>query len=354
MNKCDVTIIYDDTNQLCFRNRHDLIAVQSVIKSVIAVQAALTKNHYQTSVIGVKTNLGELIRSLKRLNPKCTFNLCESIFGRSIWESNIPFLLDYLNIPYTGSDGNTLALALNKAKSKELLRSHGLPVPNFAVYYGEVNALPTDVKFPLMVKPLQEDGSIGITSDSVVNNFSQLKKQVSYLLAQGFQPVIAEEYIDGRELNVGILGNEKYRILPVSEIDFNNLPPGHPRILSYNCKWKVNSPEYRSTKPTIPAKLEKEIQVRVEAVALKAYTLLHCQDYARVDLRLSKDNIPYVIEVNPNPDLSPDAGIARAAKKAGLGYEDLIAQIVENAFARIKGNRKKHSHERLYSMCSPI
>ena len=354
MSKCDVAIIYDNSQQLCFRNRHDLIAVQSVIKSVIAVQAALTKCHYQTTVIGVKTDLIEFIQALKRLNPKCIFNLCESLFGRSIWESNIPILLDLLNIPYTGSDGRTLALSLNKAQSKELLRAHGLPVPNFTVYQDKVDGLPSNVRFPLVVKPLQEDGSIGITFDSVVNNSSQLRRQVSRLLDQGFQPLIAEEYIEGRELNVGILGNENPQILPISEIDFSSLPSGYPKIVSYNSKWKVNSPEYKGTKPTIPAKLDKKLQEKVEAVAMKAYTLLHCQGYARIDLRLSSDNVPYIIEVNPNPDISPEAGFVRSAKKAGLSYEDLIISIVENATARIKRSSKRNQIKTYPLLCSTI
>jgi len=352
MSKCDIIIIYDGTNQLCFRNRHDLIAVQSVIKSVIAVQAALTKNHYRTSVIGIKTDLYDFIQTIKRLNPKCIFNLCESIFGRSIWESNIPVLLDFMGIPYTGSDGNTLTIALNKAKSKEFLRSHGLPVPNYAIFHDEAVVLPPNLGFPLIIKPLQEDGSMGITTNSVVKNFTQFKKQISRLLSQGFQPLIAEEYIDGRELNLGILGNENYQLLPISEIDFSTLPPKHPRILTYNSKWKTNSPEYRNTRPIIPAKLGGEIQKKVEAVAMKAYTLLHCRDYARIDLRLSRDNIPYIIEVNPNPDISPDAGMVRAAMKAGLGYEDLIMLIVENAISRgkrIKTIPSVHTSHRLYS-----
>lgn len=343
MSKCDVAIIYDNTNPLCFRNRHDLVAVRSIVKSVIAVQAALIKYHYQTYVIGIKTDLLSFIQTLRQLNPKFTFNLCESIFGRSLWESTIPTLLDLLKIPYTGSDGQTLALALNKAKSKELLRAHGIPVPNFTVYHDEGDDLPPNLRFPLIVKPLQEDGSIGINPDSVVNNFNQLKRQISRLFAQNFRPVIVEEYIEGRELNVGILGNEKFQILPISEINFNNLPHNHPNILSYNSKWKVNSPEYRGTKPTIPAKLDKDLRDKIEAVALKAYTLLNCQDYARIDLRLSADDIPYIIEVNPNPDISPGAGIVKAAKKAGLSYEEFIIQIVEYATARTKRNGNKNT-----------
>jgi len=345
MNKCDIAIIYDNTNQLCFRNRHDLVAIRSVVKSVIAVQSALTKNHYQTCVIGIKTDLLKFIQTLRHLNPKFTFNLCESIFGRSIWESNIPTLLDLFKIPYTGSDGRTLALSLNKAKSKEFLRAHDLPVPNFTVYHDGVNDLPSNLRFPLIVKPLQEDGSIGINPDSVVNNFRQLQRQTSRLLARNFRPLIAEEYIEGRELSVGILGNENSQILPISEIDFSNLPHNHPKILCYDSKWKINSLEYSGTKPIIPAKLDRETREKVEAVAMKAYTSLNCQDYARIDLRLSPDNTPYIIEVNPNPDISPEAGIVRSAKKAGLSYEEFIIQIVKNATSRIKKKRSKNTHE---------
>jgi D-alanine-D-alanine ligase len=150
------------------------------------------------------------------------------------------------------------------------------------------------------------------------------------------QPALVEEYIEGRELNVSILGNEELQILPISEIDFSTMPPGIPRICGYEAKWVETSQEFTHTVPLCPAPLSPEVEDRVKKASLRAYQVLGCRDYARVDIRLSLDEIPYVLEVNANPDISPDAGMTRSAKAAGLAYPQFVGRIVDLAWSRIQ------------------
>jgi D-alanine-D-alanine ligase len=182
---------------------------------------------------------------------------------------------------------------------------------------------------------MREDASIGIENSSVVYDLESLRQRVATVLKTYNQPSLVEEYIEGRELNVAIIGNEKPVILPISEIDFSKLPPGYPKIVTYNAKWVEGSVEYSGTVGTCPANLEPNIAQQVREVALKAYLLMDVRDFARIDIRLSSQGVPYVLEVNPNPDISRDAGFSRSARTAGMTWEDLLEKIIETALARV-------------------
>jgi len=182
---------------------------------------------------------------------------------------------------------------------------------------------------------MSEDASIGISEYSVVNNPEDLKKQFDFLVTTYKQDVIVEEYIDGRELNVAILGDT---ILPISEIDFTSLPEGFPKIVTYDSKWIAESVYFEHTKPKCPADLDKKLKKKVETISREAFLALGCRDYARVDIRVNKSGNPYVIEVNPNPDISEDSGFARAALAKGLSYADLLYTIANFALTRKKND----------------
>lgn len=190
------------------------------------------------------------------------------------------------------------------------------------------------LSFPLIVKPSSEDASIGIENASVVKDFDSLRKRIENVVNVLNQPALVEEYIEGRELNVAVVGNDKPVVLPISEIDFSKLPPDYPCIVTYNAKWVEGTAEFVGTVGTCPTNLEPELEKLIRQIALKAYQLMEIRDYARVDIRLDTDNIPVVLEVNPNPNISHDAGFARSARAAGLTYEEMITKIAEYALER--------------------
>ena len=182
-----------------------------------------------------------------------------------------------------------------------------------------------------MLKLIKEDASIGISENSVAYNFSELKQQLDFLFDNYKQDVLIEQYIKGRELNVSILGGE---LLPISEISFKGLPADLPKIVTYEAKWSPNSVYYKYSNPVVPAGLSESQVKRIENAALKSYEILGCRDYARVDIRLNSKNVPYVIEVNPNPDISPDSGFIRSAEAGGMVYEDVLLKLAGYALRR--------------------
>jgi D-alanine-D-alanine ligase len=190
------------------------------------------------------------------------------------------------------------------------------------------------VRFPVIVKPVHEDGSLGVNSDSVCHDTARLARQVEYVHAVYKQDALVEEYLEGREFNVSIVGDRTPEVLAISEIDFGEMPEGEPRIVSYRAKWDEESRVYGGTRPICPAPLSRRIERRIQDVALRSYRIMNCRDYARIDLRTDSRGTPYVLEVNPNPDISPRAGFARAARAAGLTYTDMILRICQAAMAR--------------------
>jgi D-alanine-D-alanine ligase len=240
-----------------------------------------------------------------------------------------------MGIPYTGSNAFTLGIALNKVLVKQILQCNGLPTPRFQLFKSAVRlALDESMDYPLIVKPSHEDASIGIEPASIVGNAVELRKRIRHIVEEFDQPALVEEYIDGRELNVAIMGNHKPAVFPISEIDMSTLPKRYPRIITYNAKWMKGTEEYEHTRGVCPAILPAALETQLKAMALEAYRLLGCRDYARVDFRLSKDHQPYILEVNPNPDISDDAGFARSAAAEGYGFDELVGKIVECALER--------------------
>jgi len=297
---------------------------------------ALQAMGFRSTVFNVDSNIERLIAFLKEENPDVIFNLCESLGNNSIHEMHVAGIYELMGIPYTGSDAFTLGLALNKARVKDILLANNLPTPRYQLIKSPIKmVLNEDLRYPLMVKPSSEDSSVGISADSVVDNATDLRKRVRYIIEEFDQAALVEEFIDGRELNVAILGNRKEIVFPISEIDMSMLPKPYRRIITYNAKWLKGSEEYECTNGVCPAKLSQETEAVLRDYALKAYRLIGCRDYARIDFRLSSDNQPYILEVNPNPDISDDAGFARSSKAYGYKFDELIAKIVESAIERV-------------------
>jgi D-alanine-D-alanine ligase len=310
-----------------------------VVNAARDVARALASRGHEVSLLPVGSAPSELfaaVAELARRAPDLVFNLCESLDGDARHEALLPALLDLAGIPYTGSGPLALGLALRKDVTKRMLRAAGVPTPEAV---GPDDGAPP---FPLIVKPAREDASVGISRFSVVHDRDQLVARVTEVERTHGQAALVERYIDGRELYVSMIGPLP-DVLPMHEIDFSEMPEDRPRIVSYEAKWEPGSPEYLGTRSVRARPIEESVRLRCEAVARAAFRALELRDYARVDLRLSTDGVPYVIDVNPNCDLSDGAGVSRAASFGGIGYAELIERIVGAALLRQQKENVTHA-----------
>ncbi|HXU63024.1 MAG TPA: D-alanine--D-alanine ligase [Polyangia bacterium] len=305
-----------------------------VLSTAEGVRAALERLGHPVDLLGVGGDLDGVLREIATFEPAVVFNLCESIDGISSLEPLMPLLLERAGLSYTGSPPLTLGLAVHKHKAKDVLRGAGVPTPE-AVLMTTSDVSRIDLPFPLIVKPGREDASVGITLESVVHDRAALERQVTFILARYRQPALVERYVEGREIYVSMLERPEggVEVLPLYEIDFAEMPAGAPRIVSFDGKWVESSPEFNGTKPVACA-LAPDLMARLTTVAETAFAAMELRDYARLDIRLDAAGTPYVIDVNPNCDLSDGAGFARAARAAGLGYDAVIGRIVELALQR--------------------
>jgi D-alanine-D-alanine ligase len=311
--------------------------VKDVAEDVLRI---LNIGGFDVSGLGVTNDVSAAMAKLIEMDPDAVFNLCESIHGDSRFESLMPLLMDLANIAFTGSCSFGLSLALRKEKVKDLLRGRNVPVAIGGLVTSVAECHSLGLSFPAIVKPAREDASVGICSASVVHDQGSLEKRVAYVLETYRQPALAEEFIEGREIYVSVLERvgQEPQIFPFFEIDFSDMPDDRPKIVSFEGKWVEDSIEYKGTRPVRCEGLSDGTRALVAQTALNAFRAIGLRDYARVDIRLSAMDIPYVIDVNPNCDLSDLAGgYSRAAKAAGLSYRELILRIVDLALARRTG-----------------
>jgi D-alanine-D-alanine ligase len=316
----------------------DVISVEG---SAQAIVVALLEGGRRAELVGLHGL--EVLSVLERLRadrPDLVFNLCESMAGDPRNEPTFVGLLDLFEIPYTGADLLSLASCLHKRRTKEILIARGIPTPPYR-FLAEPAALDDPsldaLDYPWFVKLAHEDASVGITQDNLVVGVEALRRRARELMAEHHQGVLAERFVDGRELNVTLIGNGgDLDMLPLHEIDFAAMPADRPRIVSYAAKWNERHVDYAGTKPVPLRGASPDLVVGVERVARAAWDALSLRDYGRIDLRVDAEGTPWVIDVNPNPDISPDAGVARAARIAGLSYSQLIARIADIAQRRIQ------------------
>lgn len=302
------------------------------------IEGALREDGHDCRRLAVSDQVEPLVTSLTANRPDIIFNIAESFAGRSALESNVAALLNLLGLRYTGSSPAGLILAGDKTLTKKVLSFHGILTARFAtVFRGSVDWA-GDIAFPLILKPPQEDASLGITQKSIVNDVQELLQTISSLQQEYQGPVLAEEFIDGREFYVGVLGNSEVKALPVMELDFSGYPADRPKIASWEAKWGDDGDgkgaEFDGTKSIFPTDLGDELGERMQKVAVESFQALRLRDYARVDLRVTAKEEIYVIEVNPNCYLERSAEFATAAAKDGTDYPVLINRIVELANAR--------------------
>jgi len=328
LHNCDYDFLADDPGRE---------ARKDVTRVAAALSEALTNDGVTAEPIAVQHRTLEFAETLCRRQPSLVINLCESIAADSRGEMAIPCLLELLGFPYTGSSALALGLALHKHKAKELLKVRSVPTPEFAVVDRLEDLALVDLPFPLIVKPAREDASVGVDFDSVVANRAELDRAAAHVLQTFHQPALIEQFIEGREIYIPILGNQPRRTLPLTEIQFGKTFENKPKIVSYRAKWDLGSPECIDS-PAELCSLDPQTEQRVIGAAVAAFDALDCRDYGRVDVRLSAEGEPYVIDINPNCDLHPDAGFAKGAAAAGIDYPALAMRLVEIALERSHGN----------------
>jgi D-alanine-D-alanine ligase len=310
------------------------------------VVRTLDKKEVEEEVAEVVTKLGhepvmyeldgtqKSLLGLAKVECDLVFNLAESFADDDTADFKIAAFLELLGKKYTGTGTHGLMLAQDKAVAKKIFAFHGIHTPTFAKSFRGRLDFSHDLQFPVIVKPAREDGSIGIEFSAVVNSIRELMERIDWLHSNFDSPVLIEEYIDGREMYVGIIGNDKAEALPIVELDLSKLPDGTPRIAAAEVKWGKGTKAYKDTKSAIASDLSEEIVQTLQQTAVAAYQALELRDYGRVDMRLQPDGRVHVIEVNPNPWLSSRAEFAMAARKSGRTYPQLVEEIIELATTR--------------------
>src|SRR5882724_3227755 len=293
------------------------------------VISTLTSLGHEVKALGVHDDLGEIRRLATEWKPHIAFNLLEGFDDITIFDQNVVSHLELLKLPYTGCNPRGLLLARDKSLSKKLLAYHRIAVPEFEVVrIGRPIRRPKRLSFPLMVKSLTQEASIGISQASVVDNDEKLKERVTFIHESIGTAAIVEQYIEGRELYVGILGNQVLQSLPVWELFFTNMPPEAKRIATDRVKWSVKYQKKYGIDSGPARDLPEALCEQIQHVCKRAYRGLELSGYARIDLRLDEANRIWVLEANPNPQIAKGEDFAASAEKIGLGYEAVLQRII--------------------------
>lgn len=308
------------------------LSEESIKEVAEEAYAALTALGYSVVILPLRESLLSFLRKLRELKVDVLINLCEGFLGRPQLESNIAAVFEAIGIPFTGNASRALGLCQDKFKSKAILNAFGLPTAKGRLVTSPDQTV--EVPFPVIIKPNFEDASLGIYPDSVVFDQQTLMAKIQKVIDTYKQPALIEEFIEGREFNVAILEGEKLEALPVSEIDFSSMPESSPHIISYEAKWFEDHELFQRTPPICPAPVDEPLRDKLHQNALAAFQAMGCRDYARVDFRMGKDGRIVILEVNPNPDISLNAGYARALRATGMEYGDFWHQMIDNASKR--------------------
>ena len=307
-------------------------------KTEANVLAALGTLGHPTEHLAIFDNLDLLRQKLEGFGPDVIFNLADQFKNNRGFDQNIASLLEMQGVPFTGCGATGLVLSKHKGTSKKILGYHHIHVPNFVVIpRGQRIARLKKPKFPLLVKPVKEEASYGISQASFVNSDEQFRERVAFIHESHDSDVIAEEYIEGRELYVSVMGNARLTVFPIRELVFREVPPNEPKIATYRAKWDNEYRKRWGLLNQFPEDLAPALIAEIEDICKRIYRLLTIEGYARIDLRLTPDNKVYFIEANPNPILAEDEDFAQAAAKAGLAYPQLIDRIIGIGMKTVRG-----------------
>lgn len=332
-----IIVLYNEVSKLTRGFPRDILPEKDTIDTAKDIAKALKKLGYQVSLFNVTE---ETYKDIPKLKADLIFNAAEGIGGLPKTEYKIPMLLEKIGIPFTGATAKNLLDTTDKGKTKRIIKKHGLPTPSYKIYRNGDKELPKSLNFPLIVKPLAEDCSLGIFgSKAVVLTKRQLLDRVNFIHQHYQQPALVESFINTREVNVAVIGNgQEIQALPISEIVFGPYFESKKlwKIVDFSAKWQKNTKRYKQTIGVCPADLPKNLARKIQKAAIRAYKLLGCRDYARVDMRVDENGRFYILEINSNPSISntSDSGFLRSAKAAGMSYEKLIDFIVKSALKR--------------------
>ncbi len=302
------------------------------------VARALLANGHDVRLIGIQDQLGPLLERLAAFQPDVVFNGCECFRGNAKHEYAVAGVLEMHGYRYTGSSPTALLVARNKSLTKKILGYHDIRVPAFAEFHPDEKPVrPSELRFPLIVKPLLEDASVGIAQASVVEDDDSLGERVKFIHEKFSQAAIVEELIEGRELYVGLLGNATLEVLPIVEMMFGDSGNGEHRIATYKAKWDEEYRKRKRIKNVFAKGLSEAVTARITEICTTAFHAIWLQDYGRIDLRLTHDDEVYVLEVNPNPFIAYEHEMANAAGKAGMSYDEFVQRIVDEALKRDHG-----------------
>lgn len=298
-------------------------------KTEFDVVNTLREMGHTVLALGVSDDLGVLRRATEEFKPHIWFNILEEFHGVGIYDNAVVSYLELMKQHYTGCNPRGLLLAHDKPLAKKILAFHKIPTPGFFVVpRGKKTHLPTGVEFPLMVKSASEDASLGITNASIVNDVSQLEERVEFFHTDTQTDALVETFIRGRELYVGVIGNRQLRTFPIWEMLFENTEPGDPQIATSRVKWDIEHRKKLGIKTDRAINISPEVEERINRVCKRVYKALSLSGYARLDLRLREDGKVFVIEANPNPDLSYGEDFSESAESIGVSYEQLLQKIV--------------------------
>jgi D-alanine-D-alanine ligase len=309
--------------------------------TINGIKKAIEANGHKVHMVEANEEAYIKLKELKaKKKVDLVFNIAEGFYGEAR-EAHLPAMLEMLRIPYTGSGPLNLAITLDKARTKEILSYYKIPNAKFQVFQSQKDKLRADLDFPLIVKPVREGSSKGIMDNCVVKNDRELRKKLNEVLGKYKQAAIVEEFLPGTEFTVGILEKDKGpAVLPIIEVKFDDLPKGMNKIDSYEAKWFYDDPEKGMDPLVCPAKIPKELEERIKRVAIATFRVLNCKDLARIDIRLDKKGVPKIIEINSLPGLIPDprenSRFPRAARTAGISFNEMIGMIINSAKRRYK------------------
>jgi D-alanine-D-alanine ligase len=327
-----VAIVYNDPAQIHHESVLDVKAVLDVLDEVKVVQQAFEELGYTVILAPLQPPLHQVREKLEILDVDLIFNLFEGFEGHPRTEAAVANIMSEMGLIFTGCPSKALSLALDKGKTNALLKKAGVETPDYQILTPRTLSQ-FDLSYPCIVKPPADDASNGISEDSVVNNQESLERQLMKISQRYRGKALVEEYVDGREFNALVLCGGEPEVFPISEIVYS-LPPGKPEILTYSAKWDPHSIYFKSSQAICPAQVEDETRERIVDTVRRAFIAVIGSGYGRVDLRLDKDGYPKVMDVNPNPDISPDAGVTLQVQTAGLTYTQFIERVAAMAFER--------------------
>lgn len=335
MSKRDyqIAVLYNEEEKTIRGEPQDLIALQYTTTVARLLHEALLVRGYQTVKIAVQDSLEELQEQLHGYSPEDTFILdnCDGFNGNNMAAVSVLELIESLGFKHTGAPAEVVALCIDKARSKRRLLECGVPTPAFQVFTQPAGEL--RLTYPVIVKPVTEDGSLGIDLKSVVSNPQELYPRISYVLNQYHQPALVEEFIPGREFAVSLWGNEVIEAMPVAEEDYSWVKDPLQCLITYEAKWLPESPFYQNIVIRCPAALTTVEEHQIKSTAIQAFKAVGLRDLGRMDMRYH-NGIPYILDINELPDLAPDSGFANTAAVAGYTYADTVERIVRLGLER--------------------